>query len=713
MRGQDSRVTVRRVVVASVVALLVAGALGPVAGGLLTPDEEEPNDSREEAQEVPVGETVTGELPEEDRDWFAFTVERGVIVNVTASTADGDRGTDFTLRDPDGDKVGGTRLGGGRDYFGTTAAPGGTYFVTTVGVSPGQGGVPYEFTVETSRTDDFEPNEERKNATEVGVGETISGEVSVGDRDWFAFTVEAGETINVTAAAEDRRGTEFNLVTPDGDGIEGTRLSGGRDYFGTTAVTSGTYYVQTLGVSPGRGGGEYNFTVETYRTDGFEPNEDRGNATRLYENPFVPSVARLSVGDREWFSFPVDAGETVNVSAAAGERRGTEFNLLTPDGDNVAGERLGGERAAFGTTAETGGTYYLQTIGVSPSRGGDEYNFSVDVGGETLGLPNDRFERGNPPVGNNDRTNASDVQPGTFTDLGMVDDDRDVFAVDLLEGERVLVSAEFTHAENDLAIELVDASGSAVASADSDSDGESLAYTADADGTYYLQVTGETGAATRYGLNLTVVHPVTVTVGPGDGTIAPANTTTFDVVVSNVNGGLTGGTFAFRSTDGSVVTVQSVAAPTGSASADVAEDGANATATVTGLDPEVCGNVPVARVTVESVESGEATLGAGVTLSGNEGHVYRVESVRNTTLSVDPAGGTSVDGAVSSETQPCPLDRAASTPAVTESGGSDSGSESGGTDQSEGTSNGLGPGFGPLAALVALAAASLLVRRRR
>jgi hypothetical protein len=713
MKRDGLPVTARSVVVASVVVLLAAGAIVPVTGMLTRPDEEEPNDSREEAQEIAIGETITGEIPAGDSDWFAFSVERGVTLNVTAGAAEGDRATQFSLRGPDDDRFGGARLAGSRDYFGTTVASGGTYYVTTAGVSPSQGGMPYEFTVETYRTDDFEPNEARANATDVSVAEEVSGEVSVGDRDWFAFTAEAGETINVSAGAETGRTTQFSLVAPDGDRVGGARL-GGRDYFGTTAATGGTYYIETVGVSPSRGGGEYNFTVETYRTDGFEPNEDRGNATGLYENPFPGDTATVSLGDRDWFAFTVEAGETINVSATAAESAlSTGFGLFTPEGDNVGGQRLNGANGSFGTTAATSGTYYVQAVGVSPNRGGDDYTFTVDVPGETLGMPNDRFERGNPPVGNDDRANASDVEPGTFGDLAIVDDDRDVFAVDLLADERVLVNAEFAHAENDLALELVDASGSAVASADSSSDGESIAYTAEDAGTYYLRVTGEEGAAARYDLNLTVVHPVTVTVGPGEGAIAPNGTATLDVVVSNVNGGLTGGTFALQSTDGGVVAIQSVAAPTGSASVDDSEDGARATATVTDLDPEVCGNVRVASVTVESVESGEATLGADVTLSGAEGHVYRVENVRNTTLSVDSSGGSGVDGAVSSETQSCPLDRAASTPAVSESGGAGSESGPAGTDQSEGTSNGLGPGFGPLAALVGLAVLALLVRRRR
>lgn len=634
-----------RFLTAGVAVIVVVGLVGALPVAATQQAEEEPNDSLDEAQEVAIGETVAGELPAEDTDWFAFAVERGATINVSASAADGDRGTDFGLRGPDDSGITGARLSGGNDYFGTTAAVGGTYYVRTVGVSPGQGGVPYEFTVETYRTDDFEPNEDRENATEIGVGETVSGEVSVGDTDWFAFTVDAGETVNVTAAAEDKRGTEFNLVTPDGDSVQGTRLSGGRDYFGTTVATGGTYYVQTLGVSPDRGGGEYNFTVETYRTDGFEPNEDRGNATRLYENPFVPSTATLTVGDREWFSFPVEAGETVNVSAgAAGERRGTEFNLVTPDGNNVAGERLKGDRAAFGATADAGGTYYLQTVGVSPSRGGDRYNFTVDVGGETLGLPNDRFERGNPPVGNQNRENAPDVTSGTYT-LGMVDDDRDVLAVDLDEGERVRAVVDFDPDENDLALELVDDSGTAVTDPESATGRERVAFTSPEGGTYYLRVTGESGAASTYELDVAVLERTDVTIGPGAVTVSPDTATTVNVTVTDATAGVENANLSLRSTDTSVLRIQSVdAVRNGSVSATVADDGGTATANVTGLNRSVTGTVTVAQVTVAAVGPGSATLEGDATVAARSWFEYPLGTVQSTSVEVSADGTTATGG---------------------------------------------------------------------
>jgi len=123
------------------------------------------------------------------------------------------------------------------------------------------------------------------------------------------------------------------------------------------------------GVSPDRGGEDYNFTVDTYETDAFEPNEERANATEISVEEEVSGT--VSVGDEDWSAVTVERGETINVTAAAtnrGSHSNTEFDLVTPDGDFPGGARLKGETGFFGTTATTSDTYYIRARGVSSDR---------------------------------------------------------------------------------------------------------------------------------------------------------------------------------------------------------------------------------------------------------------------------------------------------------------------------------------------------------
>lgn len=486
--------------------------------------------------------------------------------------------------------------------------------------------------------DETEPNDSRENAEQIQIGETIEGDLPESDEDWFAFTVEKGETINVSAAAAvSDDSTDFSLVTPNGEEVAGARLSDNSESFGTTATTSGTYYIEIAGVSPSRGGPAYNFTVETYETDPFEPNEDSQSATRLYQNPFPGDGATVSLNDRDWFVFTVEEGETVSVSATDAEGDlSTEFGLFTPSGSNY-GARLGGESESFSPATNTSGTYFLRARGVSTSPGGGDYNFTVTLSDETLGLANDRFERPNPPLGNQDRANATDIEPGVHTDLAIVDDDRDVFAVDLAAGERVSAGIEFTHAENDLELAITDETGTALTQADSSTDGEQLGFTAPSAGTYYLTVSGQPDSAARYDLDLDVLRTVNVTVGPGSTSLPPANTTTVTVTAANVGAGLSTANLTLSASNTSVVQIQSIsAAGTGAVESSITADGGTATVNVSNLEATATGQVPLVEVTLASQANGTATLSGTATVTSATGAVYPIGTVQETTVTVEP-----------------------------------------------------------------------------
>ena len=321
----------------------------------------------------------------------------------------------------------------------------------------------------------------------------------------------------------------------------------------------------------------------------------------------------------------------------------------------------------------------MQAVGVSPSRGGGEYNFTVDVPGATLGLPNDRFELGNPPVGNQNRENAPDVTSGTYS-LAIVDDDRDVLAVDLGKGERVRATIDFAHEDNDLALALTDDAGNTVNSSDTDTDGEQVAFTAPSEGTYYLQVSGEPGAVSTYELDLAVLERTDVTLGPGAMTVGPDTTRTVNVTVTSASAGVSNANLSLRSTDTSVLRIQSVeAVENGSVSATVADDGGTATATVTGLNHSVTGTRTVARVTVATVGSGSATLEGNASVAARSWFEYPLGTVQSTSVEVSADAGTTGAGPADSTT----------------------------------ATNGLGPGFDALAAIAVLVGTALLVRRRR
>jgi len=380
----------------------------------------------------------------------------------------------------------------------------------------GRGGC-QSFTVETYATDSFEPNEEFTNATRISPDTTRSGQTPIGDTDWFTFEAEAGETINLTGsvpAGDDP--DKMRIYTAEGarssTWMTEARISGGETQsIGITAPYTGTYYVRVLYDfgSPS----EYNFTLETYRTEAIEPNEDRGNATQLFENPFTPAEAQISIGDHDYFEYDLAAGETLRVEGGAAPAVNEhQFRLRRPGGERANTIKIAGGTIEVGElTAQSSGTHYIE---VRQGSGFDTgpYNVTITAGGRTVGPPNDRFETANPPVGNQNQQNAAPIDSGTYGNLGMVDDDRDVFEVRAAKDARVTANVSYDGSADDLSLELTDASGATVATG-----GDGLAVNVSSAGTYYLEVTGRAGTRVEYALELNVsaVGPVGPPALPG------------------------------------------------------------------------------------------------------------------------------------------------------------------------------------------------------
>ena len=128
-----------------------------------------------------------------------------------------------------------------------------------------------------------EPNDSPLNATLIGPGVTVNGEVtasenaSQADADWFALPVQAGQNVTVTfESGNDSERLLVFLASPGGSGLGGAggagNASGVNDsladaaiapsgetvQLSTTANESSIYFVGVTGPS-----GSYEFTVET------------------------------------------------------------------------------------------------------------------------------------------------------------------------------------------------------------------------------------------------------------------------------------------------------------------------------------------------------------------------------------------------------------------------------------------------------------------
>ena len=490
------------VLLAVVVVASLATAV-PLAGAA---SEAEPNDDRSNAQSIQTGTTVTGAIqPSDDTDWFAFTARKGQVINVTVFGASGSGVNDIKLKTRDGSTRGDIDVSaGGSGSLGTTATYTGTYYVQVSKDFFASEGTGYDLEASTYGSDGFEANEDRGNATRIAVNGSQSGDITIGDTDWFAITAQRGETINVTTTHGSNGANDVKLY-PKGDSgwVGDGGGSNATGSIGTTARYTGTYYIRVKKDFFASQGTDYTLQVETYRTDTFEPNENRSMASPLFENPFAPAEAQLSIGDVDYFKYDLAAGETLRVKAG-GAPTGSEHKLrLYRPGDDGADNRTSVGPGEFGVgelTAQTAGTHYIGIVqGAFEGTGG--YNVTITAGGETVGPPNDRFEaRAGAPSGNQDRASAIAIDSGTYGNLGMVDDDRDVFSFRAAKDARVVANVSYDSSANDLSLALTDGSGTTVATG-----GDGLAVNVSAAGTYYLEVTGQAGVQAEYTLELDVI----------------------------------------------------------------------------------------------------------------------------------------------------------------------------------------------------------------
>ena len=379
---------------------------------------------------VEVGGSVSGHLELwHDRDWFSVELVAGRFYSIGL---DGSWTGDNTLFDPvlraiyDTD---GNRVASAGGYWGgrriATFAPldDGIYYMEAGGGGGDEGTYTLSVTDITHRiSDDFEAG--TGTTGRVAVGDSAQGEIDyVGDRDWFAVELMAGNTYRF-----DQEHPPNVLYAPllrgihdaDGNFIAGTNdssdtYSDSRVFF--TPEDTGTYYV-AAGASVGATG-SYTLSVINYSSvsDDYAAGAGTTGAVAVGGS----ATGRINYADdRDWFAVQLEAGKSYQI-----DMRGSTTGHGTLYGPELIGIHDAAGDLIFGTWARDGGvgvfpnsrvtftatndgTYYVEATGndnltgtytLSVTHLTDDYGAgtdttgTVDVGGSVMGkieIPNDR-----------------------------------------------------------------------------------------------------------------------------------------------------------------------------------------------------------------------------------------------------------------------------------------------------------------------------------
>ena len=267
----------------------------------------------EDAQSVPIGESVTSTLNAGDNYYAIPDVKAGQQISVELDKAGS--GTSLGFYYPNGRYWG----GGGDGYrLSKMADADGKYYFSVRVSQP----MTVSFTVTLHDNDANEPNNTLETATPIEPGKTVDGVLFYGDADYFAITTT--KPYQYVVVDKQTADTRVNVWGCDaaGKGLQCDEYS--TRYVFRTAE-AGTYYLRFT-VSGVRA--SYSFTVTLYDNDANEPNDTKTAATPLHNGESTEFT--LAGSDVDYFKVTTTApGQDIalTVSGYNYTNRGEQFSL--------------------------------------------------------------------------------------------------------------------------------------------------------------------------------------------------------------------------------------------------------------------------------------------------------------------------------------------------------------------------------------------------
>jgi transcription initiation factor IIE alpha subunit/uncharacterized protein YneR len=239
---------------------------------------------------------------------------------------------------------------------------------------------------------------------------------------------------------------------------------------------------------------------------GQEPNDVMEEAVPLGDlmEGILVEGQRLCGPESDWYSFEVTeaASLSLTVFVDEGDPRNLGVEVLAVDGITVVFEApLGESGAPLAIALPDLGQYFLRFfqdaafLGDQMIRTG--YDFALS---QRTACTNDSMEPNPGPRA------APTVAPALYEDLVLCADDEDWYAVELEAGTSVLVELGFSNVEGNLDLHLVGPDGVVpVATAESETDGETIAHPVTSAGVYFVRVfSSNVLTETSYSLNIMV-----------------------------------------------------------------------------------------------------------------------------------------------------------------------------------------------------------------
>ena len=389
----------------------------------------------------------------------------------------------------------------------------------------------YNLTVNSTTLDQYEPNENGTTATSLGLGETANATFAGYDSDVYAVNLTAGQSYTIDFRSPEGRyssdpslrfwvyqnqsqpvddpdnGSAYHFE-PNGSTVAtSTTLRGENESVVFQPPTNGTYYIQF--VQDSQNGNLLDTAPYELTVTETGPNDDVANATPIEYGQDVTTTLRD--GEADWYAVDGRAGRGLLADLRYREPvpgGSLQVDVLTANGEVVTEFSTGGEDAP--NVVSTDPNTYTHAHGVDVMESNDTYYIRVmeSPAAETnasavyeyvLNAETDELDRYDP---NENGTTATPIGVNETTAAVFKGYDSDVYAVNVTAGQTYDINVGIESPQRTLEIRLavynaatdaVDdpaatSNGTPVAHVTGLSSREKLTFTAEENGTYYVQL---------------------------------------------------------------------------------------------------------------------------------------------------------------------------------------------------------------------------------
>jgi hypothetical protein len=343
--------------------------------------ESEPNDSREQAQEIRVGDTIEGYFQKDnDYDWYKLILDKPGK-NYIRIDVSGVPGIDSELRLYDEKvntlwDVNDTGTGGPEQIVHFPVSPG-IYYLRIYG---GGKAAKEKYILSTRITDPWqegqesEPNDRSESANEVKIGQDVGGYFEKKyDNDWYKLIVDkpGKSLVHIDVTPVPGVNIFLNLRHADGRSIWDINETGvgGPESIFNLALAQGTYYIQ---LSASEANYDNHYVLHTRILGSWqegqeaEPNDRKENATELRLGQSVEGYFQKD-NDYDWYKLVMDqpGKSDIQIELSAVPGVDTMFDVLDKDGKDLwrASDASKGEPETVKYLTVAEGVYYILVIG--------------------------------------------------------------------------------------------------------------------------------------------------------------------------------------------------------------------------------------------------------------------------------------------------------------------------------------------------------------